>query len=999
MKRFLFTGFLLAATVLFQSTATIAADLESFEFNDPANTLLAGAANTANPGNTWFEDGGTSPSAMLPSDVRNGAYNIVKGSLVLESNYLDISNISNGTYYLTARMSNWRFGDTAVAAEPEEFRLAFLNDDDPPGFGATITAQMQIRRNAAGNVEISGDAILTGPDSNLTPVQVSAVQTQPFTAVLELNKTSNTYKVYYKDGSNPTQVLGMGNVDPDRGGNAVRMSANNDFSEFSTDYPFDVYEVFAIDRIALSNTNPLTDLITLEISRADGSVTLRNTSGAALTGLQSYSITSTTGAFDPTKWKTVTGNYDSTGNGTVDNAPWAVTTSSKTQLAEAFQSGDGGGLTINQNVVLNLPGGGTWLKSPFEDVHMSLNFAGGVTRTVNVNFTGNLGEKWAEGDFNFDRDIDADDWLLFIEDAETNLSGLSRVERYQRGDLNGDGFNNIVDFGLFKSLYDDANGGAGAFESMLAGLTVPEPGSAALLASVAMALAAFGRRRRNSAGSAPDISNGETSFVNSSIGDRIMPRAFSCVRIFCLVVTLATTSSAAVGGILEEFTFDDPNSTPLENADNTAIPGNVWLEETANRGISEVQNGNFHVVKQNDVTYRNILDIENVESGKIWYVAEISGWSFSSIVGVNEFDSTQLEEINFTFLDLQEPEAIATNSSRVTGQASIARQSDGTIELRGTALGTGTNISQNLELSLMRATPFHIALEVNKTANQYTVYYKDGANDYLALGQGTVDPARNADAIRFYVNNSMGGTGEFLDIDRLYITDVSPLDAPVEPVSLTLRVLSNGDVSIANDTDTAISFNSYRILSPTDDLDIIGWDSLSDQNIDLVDGPDLDSAPGNSPGESWDEAGGSDNGVLAESFLSGLSTIAPNDSLSLGSAFQMGGAHESLTFQYRDMLTGSVVTGEIDLEVVAGLDGDFNQDGTVDAADYVMWRKTNVGSYADWVRDFGETLPGGGGNSLNNTNVPEPRTVWLVAIFLSGIVFESKRNGLLRPDK
>jgi hypothetical protein len=158
----------------------------------------------------------------------------------------------------------------------------------------------------------------------------------------------------------------------------------------------------------------------------------------------------------------------------------------------------------------------------------------------------------------------------------------------------------------------------------------------------------------------------------------------------------------------------------------------------------------------------------------------------------------------------------------------------------------------------------------------------------LALGQGTVDPARNADAIRFYVNNSMGGTGEFIDIDRLYITDVSPLDAPVEPVSLTLRVLSNGDVSIANDTDTAISFNSYRILSPTDDLDFAGWDSLSDQNVDLIDGPDLDSTPGNSPGESWDAAGGSDNGVLAESFLSGLSTIAGNDSLSLGSEFPSG---------------------------------------------------------------------------------------------------------------
>jgi hypothetical protein len=90
----------------------------------------------------------------------------------------------------------------------------------------------------------------------------------------------------------------------------------------------------------------------------------------------------------------------------------------------------------------------------------------------------------------------------------------------------------------------------------------------------------------------------------------------------------------------------------------------------------------------------------------------------------------------------------------------------------------------------------------------------------------------------------------------------------------------------------------------------------------------------------------------------------------------VGGSHESLTFQYRDTANDTIVTGDIDFQVIAGLDGDFDQNGVVDAADYVMWRKTNVGRYADWVRDFGESLPGGGGNSLNNTNVPEPRTLW-----------------------
>jgi hypothetical protein len=981
MRRFLFKCFALAGAILSQTTATYAVDLESFEFNDAAGTLLAGAANTANPGNFWVEDGGMTPSGMLPSDVRAGSYNIVKGSLVLESNYLNIANISSGTYYLTARMSNWQFGDTFVANEPEEFRLAFLNDDDPPGFGATITAQMQLRRNAAGNVEIIGDAILTGPDSVLPPAPVNAVQTQPFTAVLELNKTSNTYKVFFKDGSNPTQVLGIGNVDPDRGGNAIRMAANNDFSEFSADYPFDTYEVFGIDRIALSNTNPLTDLITLEISRADGSMTLRNTSGTALTGLESYSIESTTGAFDPTKWKTVMGNYDSVGNGSVDNAPWAVTTSTKLELAEAFQSGDGGGLTNNQNVVLNLPGGGTWLKSPFEDVQMTLNFAGGIVRTVNVNFTGNLGERWAEGDFDFDRDIDATDWLLFIEDAETNLSGLSRVERYQRGDLNGDGFNNIVDFGLFETLFDDANGGAGAFEEMLAGFSIPEPTTISLL--IVAATVCLGGRRRPRANwliESPD--EAKHAMSNILTGEFTMRRVQRGLRLFCIAIAVACLAPASDAAILEEFTFSEPNDTPLEVTDNSINPSNSWILGGNSFDPSAVLNGSYRITKSSAQLATAHLDMANVSTGKVWLVAEVAGWNYTAT------PSATSEQVRFAFLDNDND---PPSGSTITAQMDIRRQGAGLALVGIGALGTGaTDIAGSFALPLVRSTPFNMVLELDKVLDKYSVYYKDDTNPYQLLGTAELGLStlnsgdRDGNSIRFAPTGAFNDVGEFVDINRIYLTDTSPIGGPVEPVALTLQVFSDGNVSILNSTDDPISFNSYRVLSPTDDLDVIGWNSLSEQNIDLVDGPDADETPGNSPGESWDVAGGSDAGVLAESFLLGSTTIAPTNAVDLGGAFQVGGNNSLLSFQYRDSVTGAIVTGDIDFQVVAGLDGDFNQDGVVDAADYVMWRKTNAGSYAVWRENFGESLTGSGTVSLTSS-VPEPASCWIVAFTVISI--------------
>jgi hypothetical protein len=64
-----------------------------------------------------------------------------------------------------------------------------------------------------------------------------------------------------------------------------------------------------------------------------------------------------------------------------------------------------------------------------------------------------------------------------------------------------------------------------------------------------------------------------------------------------------------------------------------------------------------------------------------------------------------------------------------------------------------------------------------------------------------------------------------------------------------------------------------------------------------------------------------------------------------------------------------------------GLDGDYNDDGMVDAADYVAWRKTpadfgGAGGYDTWRENFGRSNEGSGGNS----QVPEPSAFFLSAI-------------------
>ena len=75
-------------------------------------------------------------------------------------------------------------------------------------------------------------------------------------------------------------------------------------------------------------------------------------------------------------------------------------------------------------------------------------------------------------DLNFDSELNEQDWLQFIAGAETDLSGLTSIDAYKAGDLDGDGINSIVDFGLFKDAYIDANG-LPAFEALF--VEVPEP--------------------------------------------------------------------------------------------------------------------------------------------------------------------------------------------------------------------------------------------------------------------------------------------------------------------------------------------------------------------------------------------------------------------------------------------------------------------------------------------------------------------------------------------
>jgi hypothetical protein len=78
--------------------------------------------------------------------------------------------------------------------------------------------------------------------------------------------------------------------------------------------------------------------------------------------------------------------------------------------------------------------------------------------------------------------------------------------------------------------------------------------------------------------------------------------------------------------------------------------------------------------------------------------------------------------------------------------------------------------------------------------------------------------------------------------------------------------------------------------------------------------------------------------------------------------------------------------------------GDFNQDGTVDAADYVVWRDIDntPDAYAIWRANFGTSLLAGSGAAIPSAEplpaVPEPSTLMIACVAAIGIGAAARRR-------
>jgi hypothetical protein len=192
---------------------------------------------------------------------------------------------------------------------------------------------------------------------------------------------------------------------------------------------------------------------------------------------------------------------------------------------------------------------------------------------------------------------------------------------------------------------------------------------------------------------------------------------------------------------------------------------------------------------------------------------------------------------------------------------------------------------------------------------------------------------------------------------------------------------TNGQVSLVNNLSQPLQIDYYELTSVAGALNPAGWTGID----------------GTTPsGQGWDKSGVSNTRSLIELYLpEGGFTFPASGELPIGTAYNTTVGAEDVQFGLV-LASGAFLAGNVTYVTSTAIPGDFTNDGKVDAADYVVWRKSNINGqqgYNDWRTNFGRTSGSGAGSAAA---VPEPVAFWplsCAALVLGMWIFRKRREG------
>lgn len=226
--------------------------------------------------------------------------------------------------------------------------------------------------------------------------------------------------------------------------------------------------------------------------------------------------------------------------------------------------------------------------------------------------------------------------------------------------------------------------------------------------------------------------------------------------------------------------------------------------------------------------------------------------------------------------------------------------------------------------------------------------------------------ASSTSATSVFISRGQNNAGQILD-DFNVMTDFDKrLLLTIDPAT--------GSAVVKNNSEAAISFDSYSIASSSNSL-LANWGSLADQSM-----------------AGWQEAVPG-TGRISELNPTGALTIEPGESIDFAGLWNTAGVQDvdDLSFRYRDPVLGTL-TGAV--EFASGVDGDFDDNNIVDGNDFLVWQRggsPNPLSSADlaaWKANFGSSVPA----SASVASVPEPAAALLISLGLSFVMLNRRQR-------
>jgi hypothetical protein len=155
-----------------------------------------------------------------------------------------------------------------------------------------------------------------------------------------------------------------------------------------------------------------------------------------------------------------------------------------------------------------------------------------------------------------------------------------------------------------------------------------------------------------------------------------------------------------------------------------------------------------------------------------------------------------------------------------------------------------------------------------------------------------------------------------------------------------------------------------------------------------------DDAGDNGSSELHPELSSNFPGSADLSFASALRARIPSDGVYYLGVTGFG--DEAFVGDHVEFGRYALLVGVHDDDAPPELIGDFNEDGSVNAADYVVWRKFfgnpfDEIDYDDWVANYGEPGGGAGGGAA-----PEPTSTWLLFSAGAWLLMLRQRNCVFR---